>query len=242
MTYRVETGPKKRISLHIRGKKFRQEEVQGDMGIHFKLAHKKRWLLVFSLLIAALGIRASLFFFTTGDTQCWVIPWYDHIAKYGYTSLGGNFPNCKGFNETSGNYPPPYYYILYIATLFDSFVPKLYLIKIISVLFDFVAAFFVYLFAKRSEWSHPYAWLWFFVPLFAPTVIANGSLWGQCDIIPFSLLIGAVYFSVVSKPFWAVVFFLPCTPRLCCNDGTGCNPRSASHGTYDNLLETSSFL
>jgi Gpi18-like mannosyltransferase len=169
------------------------------------MANNRRWLwLIIGAGIAlALAIRWSLRDFVTGDLTFWVIPWYDYIFNHGSRAFGTNIPSPN----PSGNYTPPYYYFLYGVSFFDPVASKIVLIKTVSVCFDFLAAFFAFRIVRLGTTSAITSWLAFFAVLFAPTVIANGALWGQSDAIQASLLLGSIYFSLSRRPFWTVVLF-----------------------------------
>jgi Gpi18-like mannosyltransferase len=157
-----------------------------------------------ALLILAALVRFALFDFVSGNMNKWIIHWYDHLNEHGYVALGQPLPNDQGYEQIGGNYTPVYYYLLYVATWFDRWIPKLYLIKLVNVAFDVVAAIFMYrILAATTQAVSP--WVGFFTVLFAPTVLLNGSLWGQCDVIPHSLLLGCVYFTLVNRPLPAIL-------------------------------------
>jgi Gpi18-like mannosyltransferase len=154
-------------------------------------------------LVLALVVRWVVLDLRSFDVDNWVIPWYDYIQSHGARALGVEIPSP----DIRGNYTPPYYYLLYVATFFNGIAPKVYLIKAISVIFDFLASFFVFKIVHLGSQSETRAWLAFLATLFAPTVIANGALWGQSDVIWASLLLGSVYFSLACRPFLVVLFF-----------------------------------
>jgi Gpi18-like mannosyltransferase len=148
-------------------------------------------------------LRALLLNATTSDTQQFVLPWFDRLARAGYAALGQALPNKVG---TDANYTPPYYYLLYLASLLDGAAPRLWLIKFVSIAFDALAAAFAYR-AVRLNFSHTRA-LYASAALFAaPTVILNGAWWGQCDIIWVSLILGSFSFAMARRPLWAVILF-----------------------------------
>lgn len=113
----------------------------------------------------------------------------------GYKSLSHNF----------SDYNPPY---LYLLTLF-SYLPvgSLYAVKIISVTFDFVAAFFVFKLVDRKYKNETISIFSFVAVLFAPTVIFNGSYWGQSDIIYSSFLLASVYFLSKGKNIFSFIMY-----------------------------------
>lgn len=95
--------------------------------------------------------------------------------------------------------------MLLLASL--SGLPKIVAIKLISIIFDFVCAFFVYKIVrlKYSEGMKPvFAAL---LTLFAPTVVMNGSLWGQCDVIYTTGLLGCIYFVLTKRESYAFFAF-----------------------------------
>ena len=118
----------------------------------------------FALLALALAVRLALFDFLTGDAEFWVIPWYDYLNSHGLAAFATQFPNAEGWADTRASYSPPYHYLLYVATLFDGLAPKLYLIKMVSVTFDLVAAGMV--FGIVRLWSPLQASRAFFAVLF----------------------------------------------------------------------------
>lgn len=169
------------------------------------LLSNPRILLVCALLLAAvvarLGVRDAL----TPDTITFVMPWYERIAATGVQALGESIPNAKG--EVDGNYSPPYYYLLYAASLLDGWVDGLYLIKLISLCFELAASVFAFRLVKLRAGSEPAAWAAALAILLAPTVIANGAWWGQCDMIWAALLLGTFYYLEVDRKGLALGLF-----------------------------------
>ncbi|WCJ60616.1 conjugal transfer protein TraL [Fontisphaera persica] len=164
-----------------------------------------------AMAILALAPRCWLLDFESGDYRGYLSPWYDYFVEHGrWKSLGDDF----------SNYYVPYLVLLSFSTLLP--LPKLYAIKLISILFDYVAAWLV----GRLVW-HRYqnqflSLAGFTAVLFWPTVLMNSALWGQCDIIYTSALL-VVFLSVLQRRPWMAlaafglavsfkpqaVFFLP---------------------------------
>ena len=92
-----------------------------------------------ALILLGVVPRALLLNAWTSDTQLFVMPWFDRLADAGYKALGQPLANKIG---ADANYTPPYYYLLYFASLFDGVAPRLWLIKFVSIAFDIVAAVF----------------------------------------------------------------------------------------------------
>lgn len=147
-------------------------------------------------LLAALFLRYSLIDFESDDYKFHLSVWFDHIVNNGY------FYSLK---HRFSDYTPAYLYLLLLAFL--SGIPKIVAIKLISIIFDFVCAFFVYKIVrlKYSEGMKPvFAAL---LTLFAPTVVMNGSLWGQCDVIYTTGLLGCIYFVLTKRESYAFFAF-----------------------------------
>ena len=152
---------------------------------------KKEWhkyfnkKLFFALsIILSLIIRLIFFDFESLDYQVHLSKWYDYIKSNGrFSSLS---------KSSFSDYNPSYLYFLVLISYLP--IPKLYAIKLISLIFDFLAAHLVY---KIIKLKHPKGWLALlaaFALLFAPTVIINSSLWGQCDIIYTYFILWSLYY------------------------------------------------
>ncbi|MFZ3070180.1 MAG: glycosyltransferase 87 family protein [Anaerolineaceae bacterium] len=144
---------------------------------------------IFAIIITilALWIRNSFRGYTSGDLVLHLIPWCEYAESHGgFLALAKNPP--------ANDYPITYQYILAFLT----YLPASYLakIKVISVIFDFVSAFFVGLFVKKigsytKQSIVPY--LAYAVTLFVPTIIMNSAAWGQRDILYTTFVIIALY-------------------------------------------------
>ena len=157
-----------------------------------------------AILLLGLAIRAPFLNALTSDTEIYVLAWYEHIAASGLQALGENIPNRLG--ELTANYTPPYFYLLYLVSRLDGLVPSLWLIKSISIAFDCLGAFFAYK-IMRLHFSQTRALIVGACVFLAPTVIANGAWWGQCDMIWASLLLGSLYFLLTRRPVLGLFFF-----------------------------------
>jgi Gpi18-like mannosyltransferase len=162
-------------------------------------------LLTGFILVAAFAVRWVLLDFRTVDLNLFFLPWYERIAGEGYRALGQAVPNLHG--QVGANYSPPYYYLLYLASLFDGLLPRIYLVKGISIAFDFIAAWYMYRLVRFRYSSHRPALLAAACVLLAPSVIANGAFWGQCDIIHATFLLAALYYSVIGRYGAATALF-----------------------------------
>lgn len=126
---------------------------------------------IFITLIAA-TIRYSVRNTISADYEICLKPWYNQVIQSG---------GWKSLNTNIGNYSPLYMYIFTAAT----YIPlnSLHVIKIITICFDYLTAAFVLGFAYVETHSPKRAIALYGVLLLLPSVIFNGAVWAQCDII-----------------------------------------------------------
>ena len=143
--------------------------------------------------VVALRVRLSFFPYVSGDYGTFLKPWMEKIDKEGFVA----------FKEAFFNYTPLYVYVLGIGVALK--INYLFWVKIVSVFFDFIMAYFV---AKIAVIKYPEAFkLAFMVTLMLPAMIFNGSMWGQCDSIYGSLVIASLYFILTNSYFKSAFFF-----------------------------------
>ena len=91
---------------------------------------------------------------------------------------------------------------LYFLALF-SYIPikDLYLIKILSFVFDYIMAFGMYKLTKEciNKKSQILPLIAYSCTLLMPTVIMNSGEWVQCDSIYVAFLIWSLYFMITKK-------------------------------------------
>ncbi|MCX6083001.1 MAG: hypothetical protein NTW32_26020 [Chloroflexi bacterium] len=150
-------------------------------------------LLLFSIVVRRLSLPVMSL-----DMEAGLFDWYGFILKRGFVNA---------FKENFALYTPAYLYLLWLATLVDGIVSRVTLIKLISIVFDLLSAFFIY---KITWLKYP----WTRLPLLAsvlsfslPTVILNSSFWGQCDSIYTAFFLACLYFVLIERPVWAIFFF-----------------------------------
>ena len=154
-----------------------------------------------ALLIAlSLFIRFCFFDRETTDYQWFLRAWVDF-----YRSNGG----FAALDRAIGNYNIPY---LYFLALFSySTIRDLYLIKLLSILFDILLAYAGLVLVKKCTGDRIRALCCFFTLLYLPTVLTNSSFWGQCDSIYVSLALMGLTAALPgddgkSRPLLSVVF------------------------------------
>lgn len=146
----------------------------------------ENYLFLTGAIFLSLLIKYFLLDYESPDYIEALSKWYDTIKeKGGFAALKeGKF----------ADYNASYLYIMAFLTYLP--IGKLYAIKMVSILFDYVAAFWIYK-TVRLKYSNPsYGFLAFALVIFAPSLILNSSLWAQCDVIYTSFLLMSSYYFI----------------------------------------------
>ena len=148
-----------------------------------------------AILALAFCLRAAAMPHVTLDYEDFLSKWVAYFRE------NGGFSAIPGYR---GNYNIPY---LYFLALFSySSIPDLYLIKLLSIVFDVVLAWGVLRLAGHFQISHTRKLVAFLGTLLLPTVILNGAYWGQCDSIYVALAVWALYFVLERRGVLSMVF------------------------------------
>jgi Gpi18-like mannosyltransferase len=150
-----------------------------------------------SLILLALALRLLLFYIPSPDITKFYAVWYEQFIKIG---------RIDAFKEVFYDLPPAYLYLIDVMSLF-MFIPKEQAVKIISVIFDFIAAFAVFKLIGIKYTKGIFRYIAFLIILFTPTLFIESGMWGQSDIIYTSFLLWSLYFICKEKPFYAIFFF-----------------------------------
>jgi Gpi18-like mannosyltransferase len=147
-------------------------------------------------ITGGLLIRAFFFDFTSGDFSNFIGPWYDFIAsKGGFPALGSSF----------SDYTPPYLYLLTLAYYLG--LKALPAAKLISVAADLVLAFSAFLIVKETTKNRMAAIFAAVFVFLAPTVILNGSMWGQSDSLYAACCLLSLYFLMKDRYLAGSILF-----------------------------------
>jgi len=167
------------------------------MDINKGLSKNSKVILTIAVILMAIALRVLLFHVYSEDADREESGWYDVFVEKG---------PINAFKEIFYVYSPPLLYLIDITTQFR-FIPKEIAIRLISVIFDFLAAF---AFFKIISFKYPRGflkWIGFYSMLMLPTVFIESGMWGQSDIIYTSFLMWAFYFLLREKQFFAILFF-----------------------------------
>ena len=160
-----------------------------------------RWplaVLAFGMLLAAL-VRYPLIPFESPDVVNVMSLWYEFIGRNGgFAALKHRFSDQN----------VPYLYLLAAASALAPEASASQAIKIVSIVFDFLLAFFVHGCVRTAyPGSRLAPILAALATLFAPTMIVNSAMWGQFDAIYTTFLAACLYFLLTGRPGLACTAF-----------------------------------
>ena len=154
--------------------------------------NKNSWI---AIIFIGLVVKLLMFPVRLGDYNFYLEPWMNFIKSHGYaSSLKYNFYN----------YTPSYIYILIILAKIG--LNPLYSIKIVSILFEYIIAYYVGKIAYLKHRNKLVFWISFAIIPLIPAVLLNGAFWGQCDSIYSAFVIGSLYYCFKKKQFLSILF------------------------------------
>ena len=156
---------------------------------------KKPAPIVIAVMLTALALvlRALVFGYETLDYQNFLTRWVDFFRQRG---------GWRALSEPVGNYNIPY---LYFMALFSySSVKDLYLIKLLSTVFDVLLAYSAMRLVSRWQKSAGLRLGCFFTVLLWPTVFLNSAVWAQFDSIYVALALLGIDLALDERPVLAM--------------------------------------
>ena len=159
------------------------------------------WIAGAILLYLSFYARKNVLYYLSGDMKAYLISWYYQILDHhGFPSLAYKI----------GNYNIPYHFLMCIAAQFQG--EAVYLIKYISIFFDYVLAVAAALVVRAAIPAYRkdrnlFTFAAFFIILALPTVFINSAIWGQCDAIFTSFLILSIWGFLKDKPALGMIFY-----------------------------------
>ncbi|MCL2820910.1 MAG: hypothetical protein FWD38_08820 [Oscillospiraceae bacterium] len=146
-------------------------------------------------VIVLLIIRSALFYHEWGDYTYFYQHWLAEFREMTF---------IEGLGTVVGNYNPPHMYIYNILSRIN--FPELILLKLTSIIFDFLIAFFVMKIVSLKTDNINMRIAAFVLTLAIPTMILNGSMWAQCDSIYSAFAVGSIYFALSKRSKLAYIF------------------------------------
>jgi hypothetical protein len=150
---------------------------------------------VLTMVGLAFVLRYCCLTYETLDYQDWIRVWIDSLRQAGpWKGLGQEIWSC--------NYNVPYLYFL--AVFAASSIYDLLLVKLLSIFFDVLLAWFTLRLVGVFTQSPAKRLVAFLGILWLPTVYLNGALWGQCDVIYVAFAVLSLYLMFTDRPCWSM--------------------------------------
>lgn len=148
---------------------------------------------VISIIIRLYGIK-----FETHDMRGFLCRWF-----YNLKNAGG----LLGIGKDISNYNAPY--ITIIATLTYLPIAPIVSIKMVSIIFDYLLAFFSAKLVKellKDKYKKYIGLIVYSIIILLPTATLNSSYWGQCDSIYVSFIIISLIYLIREKYLKSFIF------------------------------------
>lgn len=105
----------------------------------------------------------------------------------------------------TADYNLPYQYAMVVMTKLP--LPDIVAIKLFSIFFDFVLAYYVFKIVLELTAKEYPALLSGIVALALPTIIMNSAGWGQSDVIYTSFMVATIYYVIKNNAGMAMLMF-----------------------------------
>ncbi len=153
------------------------------------------------LLLPITGVAAAVALLPFGgsnhDMTAFFIPWMKVVQDRGLASLSGEF----------SGYPPPYIYLLYLASWLVPLTGASAAIKLINLPFIAILSFAIYQTVLLASGSRNRAATAAAVICITPTLLVNAFAWGQTDCVYGAFLALFVLFAIKRAPVAAAIMF-----------------------------------
>ena len=166
----------------------------GAMFAYARMAKPGAGEMLFVGVFAAVAMlaRTAMLDFETADYVSFLSKWTQMFREGGFALLAQNV----------GDYNLLYQYILLLIAKIPLF--DLYLIKWVTVIFDYVLAASMLLAARHYAGDRA-GKAAFLLVLALPTVLLDGACWGQCDPVYVSMIVLSLYFLETDRPMRSAV-------------------------------------
>ena len=161
----------------------------GAMAAYVHMERPDRGTLAFAGGFAALAMlaRVSMLDFVTADYVSFLSGWVEAFRTGGFAMLAQNV----------GDYNLLYQYILLLIS--QSPLHDLYLIKFVTVVFDYALALVMMRAAGRFGGEKAKLPV-FLTMLVLPTTLLDGACWGQCDSVYAFFVVSSLYLLATDRP------------------------------------------
>lgn len=143
----------------------------------------------FLIIILSFALRFVCLDYETLDYINFLTRWVSYFKTHG---------GFAALSESVGNYNIPYLYFISLISYFD--VSDLHLIKLFSILADIILAYAASRLVSLSGKKAVSSGFCFVCVMFLPTVVLNGSLWGQCDSVYAACALMSVVLALEGRP------------------------------------------
>jgi len=158
------------------------------------------------LALALLTLRITLWrYFINFDLQTAFLPWQNYLLEHG---------RWHALQHPISMYFPAYFDITVLTSYLDGHINRISQIKLVSFTFDIATAVVAYYFVGRLTRSSTAGGRRSVAQLVAPfcilagpTVLVNGAVWGQSDIVYTCFLLFSTFSVIVGSGAFAALFF-----------------------------------
>ena len=158
------------------------------------------------LALALLTLRITLWrYFVNSDLQLAFVPWQNYLLEHG---------RWHALQHPFSMYFPAYFDVTAMTSYLDGHINRVSQIKVVSFAFDIVTAVVAYFLVGRlTRTSTPRGrrsvaqLVAPFCILAGPTVLVNGSIWGQSDIVYTCFMLLSTFSVIVGSGAFAALFF-----------------------------------
>ena len=170
-------------------------------GVQLRFA-KSQPLFVCLLLGAVTGAvvlaKVSLLDYVSDDYTIFLNDWISSYTQMGIREGLGSY--------IGSDYTPPYLYLMLVISRFPEY-PWLYMVKLISMLFEVLMAYAMLRLTTLRAKGEGVPLLLYHMTMILPTVMFNGAYWGQCDTIYTGFCLLALYLALSDKPCRSMLCF-----------------------------------
>ena len=168
--------------------------------INYNILFHRYGIFASIVLLSGFSIFSKVYYFDNlSDDSAHIILWLDNIRYYGLT---------RAYGYVFSDYAPLYLYIIGIADSLLPWVWDVYVIKLVSLMGEGLAAYFTYRIVALE-----YNGDWRLASLTAagvfalPSVIINGAAIGQSDIFYTAFLLASLYALMKGNSRFALAYF-----------------------------------